>query len=27
VWGLGGSAASYAAMRIEEIDAAFDDVR
>ena len=27
VWDLGGSAASYAAMRVEEIDAAFDDVR
>lgn len=27
VWDLGGSAASYAAMGVEEIDAAFDDVR
>ncbi len=27
VWDLGGSAASYAAMNVEEIDAAFDDAR
>ena len=25
VWDLGGSAASYATMNVEEIDAAFDD--